>query len=71
MNTQHLKLKSFLEEAAAAWRTDALTVRTMGGRIKFGPEEAELIAELLIEAAQAISELLPDDPQRPTQGGAA
>lgn len=58
MSTDFQRLKTDLEDYAAAWRADALTVRTMGGAIKFGPEEADLVADAFLEAAQAIGELL-------------
>ena len=58
MSTDYQQLKTDLEDYAAAWRSDALTARTMGGAIKFGPEEADLVADAFLEAAQAIGELL-------------
>lgn len=59
----YLKLKTDMEAIAAAWRTDAVTARTASIPIQFGPDEADMVAELLLEAAQAIGDL--------TQGGAA
>ena len=58
MSTDFQQVKTDLEDYASAWRTDALTVRTMGGAIKFGPEEADLVADAFLEAAQAIGELM-------------
>lgn len=70
-SSTHAELKTFLEEAAAAWRTDAVTVRTMGGRIKFDPDDADLVADLMLEAAQAIGELMSERDSPVGKGGAA
>lgn len=53
-----VELKSDLELIASGWRTDALTARVGGIGIQFGEAEADLLAELLVEAADAIGLLL-------------